>query len=237
MVKSSSKSLLVKSSSKGLFLAHKTVCGRFILRREAIAWCFEVYFMLCAKPHSSFRIQPVIFIHMDRPQSPKARKAQERICVPRKKRKWDLVNSIISATDWFWSNYFPHTYIHIYMYVFFFFFAIHSWPKSFFYIIPLALDCIETSGYPSLLTLISLQGELRTKRTIQDGGGLLWSSRSPWRPPEKLPLLSLMWPPPRQPPPTCTYTLVPQPAHLPSLDPAHTSLYVWSMSELNFLLS
>ena len=123
MVKSSSKSLLVKSSSKGLFLAHKTVCGRFILRREAIAWCFEVYFMLCAKPHSSFRIQPVIFTHMDRPQSPKARKAQERICVPRKKRKWDLVNSIISATNWFWSNYFPHTYIHTYIYIYFFFFC------------------------------------------------------------------------------------------------------------------
>ena len=117
MVKSSSKSLLVKSSSKGLFLAHKTVCGRFILRRKTIAWCFEVYFMLCAKPHSSFRIQPVIFIHIDRPQSPKARKAQEWICVPRKKKKWDLVNSIISATDWFWSNYFPPIYIYIYIFL------------------------------------------------------------------------------------------------------------------------
>lgn len=182
--------------------------------------------MLCAKPRSSSRIQPVIFFHIDRPQSPKARKAQERICVPRKKRKWDLVNSIISATNCFGAiTSLP------------FFLAIHSWPKSFLHIIPLALNCIATSGYPSFLTLFSLQGELRTKRTIQDGGGLLWSSRLPWRPPETLPLLSLMWPPPRQPPPTCTYTLVPQPAHLPSLDPAHISLCVWSMGELNFLLS
>ena len=116
---------------------------------------------------------------MDRTQSPKARKAQEQIYVPRKKRKWDLVNSIISATDRFWSNYFPHIYIYIY-------FAIYSWPKSFFHIIPLALNCITTSGYHSLLTLISLQEELRTKKTIRDGGGLPWNSGLPWEPPETL---------------------------------------------------
>ena len=71
--------------------------------------------------------------------------------------------------------------IYIYIYI-----AIYSRPNSFFHIIPLALNCITTSGYPSLLALISLQEELRTKRTIQDGGGLPWNSGLPWQPPETL---------------------------------------------------
>ena len=214
-----------KVSSKGLFLAPKTVAGSFWGGRPSPSASRSI--LCCVQSHAvvpgsslSFSSTYTDLSHL------RLGKHRNGSVFPGRKE-----NEI-----WWTASSLPQTVLEQLL-PSLFFLAIHSWPKSFFHIIPLALNCIATSGYPSFLTLFSLQGELRTKRTIQDGGGLLRSSRLPWRPPETLPLLSLMWPPPRQPPPTCTYTLVPQPAHLPSLDPAHISLCVWSMGELNFLLS
>lgn len=118
-------------------------------------------------------------------------------CIPRKKRKWDLANSIVSATDSFWSNYFPHLFF-CYSFLTWLAFPHYTTGSELYYNLGLTQP---PDPLPPPLP-VSLQGEWRTKRTIQVYGGLPWSSRLFWRSPEKPPQLSLTWPSQRQRPPT-----------------------------------
>lgn len=151
--------------------------------------------------------------------------------VPSKKRKWDLVNSIVSATDWFWSSYSPHL-----------FFVLSSSPSSAPHTMTLALEGIRTLGDPSLLLSSQFARRIENKEdrwgllrnTLKEQNGVMVFRKVSFSLSSWLSLTRLA----RQ---SRHQHASPNPmslsVHLPFLILAHKSLCVWSMSELIFLLS